>query len=84
MLYWDAGKSELKTFDGRETAPASATPDRFLIDGKPMPFETAVRSGLSIGVPGIVRLMETVHAQLRAPAVGAPVRAGDPPRRDRL
>jgi len=62
LLYWDAGKSELKAFDGRETAPASATPDRFLVDGKPMAFETAVRSGLSIGVPGIVRLMETVHA----------------------
>ena len=45
---------------------------------------TAVRSGLSIGVPGIVRLLETVHAQHGAPAVGAPVRAGDPPRRDGL
>jgi gamma-glutamyltranspeptidase / glutathione hydrolase len=63
VLYWDAGKSELTTFDARETAPASATPDRFLIDGKPMPFQTAVRSGLSVGVPGIVRLMETVHAR---------------------
>jgi gamma-glutamyltranspeptidase / glutathione hydrolase len=63
LLYWDASKSELKAFDGRETAPASATPDRFLVDGKPMPFDTAVRSGLSIGVPGVVRLMETVHAR---------------------
>jgi gamma-glutamyltranspeptidase/glutathione hydrolase len=63
VLYWDAGKSELTAFDARETAPASATPDRFLIDGKPIPFQTAVRSGLSIGVPGIVRLMETVHAR---------------------
>jgi gamma-glutamyltranspeptidase/glutathione hydrolase len=63
LLYWDAGKSELKAFDGRETAPASATPDRFLVEGKPMPFDTAVRSGLSIGVPGVVRLMETVHAR---------------------
>ncbi len=63
LLYWDAEKSELKAFDARETAPASAKPDRFLIDGKPMPFTTAVRSGLSVGVPGIVRLMETVHAR---------------------
>ena len=30
---------------------------------QPMPFDEAVRSGLSIGVPGIVRLMETVHKQ---------------------
>ncbi len=63
VLYWDAAKSELKAFDGRETAPASAKPDRFLVDGKPMPFDTAVRSGLSIGVPGVVCLMETVHAR---------------------
>jgi len=61
ILYWDASKSELKAYDGRETAPASATPDRFLVDGKPMPFMKAVLSGLSIGVPGIVRLLEDVH-----------------------
>ena len=30
-------------------------------DGKPMPFKTAVSSGLSIGTPGVVRLLETVH-----------------------
>jgi len=28
-----------------------------------MPFTAAVRSGLSVGVPGIARLMETVHAR---------------------
>lgn len=61
IVFWDNAKSELKAFDGRETAPASARPDRFLIDGKPMPFGKAVLSGLSIGVPGVVRLMEDVH-----------------------
>jgi gamma-glutamyltranspeptidase / glutathione hydrolase len=61
MLYWDAKAKELKAFDGREAAPASATPERFLVDGKPMPFGKAVLSGLSIGVPGLVRLMESVH-----------------------
>jgi gamma-glutamyltranspeptidase/glutathione hydrolase len=61
ILYWDKAKGELKVFDGRETAPASATPDRFLVDGRPMPFAQAVLSGLSIGVPGIVRLLEDVH-----------------------
>ena len=63
ILYWDAGKRELKAYDGRETAPASARPDRFLVDGKPMPFNEAVRSGLSVGVPGLVRLLEMVHAK---------------------
>lgn len=61
LLHWDAKAKELKTYDGRETAPASATPDRFLVDGKPMPFREAMLSGLSIGVPGLVRLLETVH-----------------------
>ena len=61
ILYWDKAKAELKVYDGRETAPASATPDRFLVDGKPMPFNEAVLSGLSIGVPGLVRLLEDVH-----------------------
>ena len=63
ILYWDAGKRELKAYDGRETAPASARPDRFLVDGRPMPFNEAVRSGLSVGVPGLVRLLEMVHAK---------------------
>jgi gamma-glutamyltranspeptidase/glutathione hydrolase len=63
ILYWDKAKAELKVYDGRETAPASATPDRFLVDGKPMPFNQAVLSGLSIGVPGLVRLLEDVHKQ---------------------
>ncbi len=63
LLYWDAGKSELKAFDARETAPASAKPDRFLIDGEAMRFATTVHSGLSVGVPAIVRLLETVHAR---------------------
>jgi gamma-glutamyltranspeptidase/glutathione hydrolase len=61
ILYWDAAKSQLKAYDGRETAPASAQPDRFLVDGRPMPFGEAVRSGRSVGVPGLVRLLETVH-----------------------
>ena len=63
ILYWDKAKCELKVYDGRETAPASARPDRFLVDGKPMPFDDAVLSGLSIGVPGLVRLLEDVHKQ---------------------
>lgn len=61
ILYWDKASADLKFYDGRETAPASATPDRFLVNGKPMPFNKAVLSGLSIGVPSVVRLLEDVH-----------------------
>ena len=70
ILYWDAARKELKAYDGRETAPASATPDRFLIDGKPMPFADAVRSGLSVGVPGVVRVLELVAQASTASCLG--------------
>ncbi len=45
------------TNDHRETAPAAYEPDT-LIDpetGEPIPFDEAVTSGLSVGVPGTVR-----------------------------
>jgi gamma-glutamyltranspeptidase/glutathione hydrolase len=61
LLHWDKGAGSLVAYDGRETAPMTARPDRFLRDGKPMPFETAVRSGLSIGTPGLVNLLKATH-----------------------
>jgi gamma-glutamyltranspeptidase/glutathione hydrolase len=61
LVYWDAKTRSLSTFDGREAAPAAAKPDRFMRDGKPMSFETAVLSGLSVGVPGLLRTLEAVH-----------------------
>src|SRR5690606_39480368 len=61
LLHWDATAHELKTYDGRETAPAAARADRFLQDGRPLPFDEAVHSGLSIGVPGLVHMLEQVH-----------------------
>jgi gamma-glutamyltranspeptidase/glutathione hydrolase len=63
IVHWDNGKHSVTTFDGRETAPAAARPDRFMKDGKPLPFDTAVHSGLSVGVPGVVRAMEMAHRQ---------------------
>ncbi len=60
-LWWDAKSQTLKSFDGRETAPAAARPDRFFVEGKPMPFRDAVLSGLSVGVPGTLRLLEALH-----------------------
>ncbi len=61
IVHWDERGQALTSYDGRETAPAAAKPDRFVKDGKPMPFDTAVQSGLSAGVPGLVRLMEHAH-----------------------
>jgi len=53
---------EIVTLDGREKAPAAATPDWFLDgNGRPLPFPRAVLTGLSIGVPGNVRLAAEAH-----------------------
>jgi len=62
MLHHDASDGSISTIDGRETAPAAAKPDRFLgADGKPRGFMDAVPGGLSVGVPGNIRLMEMAH-----------------------
>lgn len=63
LLSWNNAAKSLSAYDGRETAPASARPDRFIKDGKPLDFEWAVKSGLSIGTPGLVRLLEQSHAK---------------------
>ena len=50
------------TWDGRETAPAAATPDWFLAeDGSVPPFMDSVLSGLSVGVPGNIALAAKSH-----------------------
>lgn len=61
-LYFDAQKNRLITLDGRETAPAKATPTLFLdSNGKPLQFYDAVVGGRSVGTPGTVKLLEEMH-----------------------
>src|SRR6185437_9978885 len=78
MMVHDARRARLVAYDGRETAPAAARPDRFLdADGKPLGFHAAVVGGRSVGVPGVPRLLELAHrahgrlpwATLFAPAI---------------
>ncbi|MGW1377047.1 gamma-glutamyltransferase [Streptomyces sp. NPDC002446] len=52
FVYYDAKSKTIRTLDGRETAPRSAGKDLFLENGKPIPFEDAVTSGLGVGTPG--------------------------------
>ncbi len=54
---------QVQTIDGRETAPAAATPDVFMRDGKPMGFMEGVVGGRSVGVPGTLRALELAHRQ---------------------
>ena len=62
MLHYDAESGDVVSYDGREVAPAGASPDMFLgADGKPLRFWDAVQSGRSIGVPGVVAMLELAH-----------------------
>lgn len=62
LLHQDAKRGRLQTIDGREKAPAGATPRLFLTaDGKPMPFIQALPGGYSVGVPGNIALMASAH-----------------------
>lgn len=61
IVYHDARTGKAATIDGREKAPASASPDLFMRDGKPMGFMQAFPGGISTGVPGNMRLMARTH-----------------------
>ena len=82
LLYYDAATGKVTAFDGRETAPAGATPGMFLDDkGAPLSYEDAVTSGRSTGVPGAVAMLGLVHSRHgRLPwhaLFDAPVRAAE-------
>lgn len=54
----------VKAFDGRETAPATATEKLFqTADGKAMNFYDGVVGGRSTGAPGVLRMLELAHKQ---------------------
>ncbi len=62
MLLYDKKTNRVTSFDGRETAPASATPTMFLdAGGKPRAHFDAVPGGLSVGIPGDIAMFEMAH-----------------------
>jgi gamma-glutamyltranspeptidase/glutathione hydrolase len=78
LLVFDPKTGKTTSFDGRELAPASATPGMFLgADGKARSKSEAIPGGLSVGVPGVVSMLEMAHqkygrlpwAKLFAPAI---------------
>jgi len=63
MTYFNAKTGKVEIYDGREVAPAGATPTMLLgRDGKPLPFGEAVLGGRATGVPGAVRMLGQAHA----------------------
>ncbi|HMJ92652.1 MAG TPA: gamma-glutamyltransferase [Allosphingosinicella sp.] len=78
LVYNDSASGKVSTYDGREEAPAAASPSYFLgPDGKPREHDEAIPGGLSVGVPGNIRQLELAHerhgklprAALFAPAI---------------
>jgi len=62
MLLYDKKTNRVTSFDGRETAPASAKPTMFLdANGKPRAHFDAVPGGLSVGIPGDIAMFEMAH-----------------------
>ncbi len=62
MMVFDARTGEVTSYDGRETAPAAATPGLFFENGAPLDFGDAVLSGRSTGAPGVVAMLAMAQA----------------------
>lgn len=54
MVYYNARTGRVQTIDGRETAPQAMTPTSL----QGIPFDEAVTSGLSAGIPGTLATWE--------------------------
>lgn len=59
VVYYDAKTGEITTFDAREKAPMAT--DEFRFEG--LGWSEAWQSGLSIGVPGVPKLMERMYVE---------------------
>ena len=81
----DGDAGAVTAYEGRETAPAAATPDMFLgANGRPESFANVGVGGLAVGVPGALRMLELAHREHgRLPWADA-LRAGDRACRERL
>ncbi len=64
MLVYNPKTKQITSFDGREVAPASARPDMFLnAAGKARSKSEAIPGGLSVGIPGVVAMLEMAHGK---------------------
>lgn len=59
ILYYDSEKKETKVINGHTRAPAAAKPDLFHDEeGNIIPFDERSVSAASVGVPGVMKLLE--------------------------
>lgn len=78
LVHFRATDAAIDAYDGREWAPAGATPGMFLDEaGRPLAWELAQASGRSIGTPALVPMLKLAHqahgrlpwARLMQPAI---------------
>jgi gamma-glutamyltranspeptidase/glutathione hydrolase len=58
MLIYSADDDTVYVVNSRERAPLGATPDMFLANGEPIPFDERHTHGNAVGVPGTPRGLE--------------------------
>ncbi len=64
VLWFDGKDKSISSYDGRETAPLSATAELFLdANGKPIRWIDAVIGGRSVGTPGVLKMLWNMHQQ---------------------
>jgi len=75
MVVYDRATNSTIVYDGRETAPAGATPDMYMRDGQPVGGREKWAMGVSVGVPGVVSLYHashTAHGRISWPEIFQP------------
>ncbi|MFI2640736.1 gamma-glutamyltransferase [Streptomyces sp. NPDC018610] len=82
FVYYDARTRTVHTIDGRERAPLTADSGLFLENGKPLPFDTAVTSGLSVGTPGTAATWQTALDEWGTRRLGTVLRPAERLARD--
>lgn len=64
MLHYDPPTKRIAAYDGRETAPEGVDAGLFArSDGTPLDWADAVVGGRSVGVPGLLRMLEQAHGE---------------------
>ncbi len=64
LLHWSQEAKRVRSYDGRETAPAAARATRFLgADDTPLSPRDAILGGRPVGVPGLLRMLELAYRE---------------------
>lgn len=63
LLHYDHQRKQLRSIDGRETAPRAASADWFRENGQLLPWNQAFVGGKAVGTPGVIRALALAHQQ---------------------